>query len=335
MKALAYQHAHELADFALYLQDVPMPILRDTDLLVRVQAFAVNPGDTVIRRVRSATPGQAVILGWEFAGIVEQVGPHTTGFQVGDEVYGAGDLSRDGNYADYVAVDYRVVAHKPTTLSFTEAAALPMSFQTAWGALLRNDNKLPAGVDTILILGGAGGIGSIAIQLLKAKTGASVMATASRPESKQWVAAMGADVVLDHSQDLAAQLTQHGLEKVDMVLATRSSASHLAAIPQLLKAYGYLALLDAQQSLDVSSLTPYSISVHLENVFTRVSTNQHPEQQDLILHELAQLVQAGKVRSTLQKTLPGLTSENIRTAHEVLEKGEMIGKIVLDLGGAN
>lgn len=335
MKAITYQQAHELASFALHLQEVPLPTLRDTDLLIRVQAFAVNPGDTVIRRFQSAAPGQAVILGWEFAGTVEQVGPYTSGFQVGDAVYGAGDLSRDGNYADYVAVDYRVVAHKPASLSFPEAAALPMSFQTAWGALLRNDNQLPAGVNTVLILGGAGGIGSIAIQLLKARTSAKVFATASRPESKRWVEAMGADVVLDHSQDLAAQLAQHGLDKVDMVLATRSSASHLAAIPQLLKAYGHLALLDAFQSLDVSGLAPYAISVHLEAVFARVITNQHPEQQGLILRELTQLVEAGKVMSTLQETLPGLTSENIRAAHERMEKGDMIGKIVLALGSAH
>jgi NADPH2:quinone reductase len=335
MKAITYQHAHELTDFALHLQDVPMPTLQDADLLIRVQAFAVNPGDTVIRRLKSAAPGQGVILGWEFAGIVEQVGPDTTGFHVGDAVYGAGDLSRDGNYADYVAVDYRVVAHKPANLSFPEAASLPMSFQTAWGALLRNDNQLPAGVNIVLVLGGAGGIGSVAIQLLKARTSTRVLATASRPESKQWIEAMGADVVLDHSQDLAAQLTQHGIEKVDIVLATRSSASHLAALPQLLKAYGYLALLDVQQNLDVSNLTPYSISVHLENVFTRVITNQHPEQQGFILRELTQLVEAGKVRSTLQKTLLGLTSENIRTAHERLEKGDMIGKIVLDLSSTH
>ncbi|WP_324678197.1 zinc-binding alcohol dehydrogenase family protein [Hymenobacter sp. GOD-10R] len=334
MNALTYQHAHELAEFDLHLQEVPLPTLRDSDLLIRVQAFAVNPGDTVIRRFQSAAPGQAVILGWEFAGIVEQVGPHTTGFQPGDAVYGAGDLSRDGNYADYVAVDYRVVARKPANLSFPEAAALPMSFQTAWGALLRNDNQLPAGVGTVLVLGGAGGIGSIAIQLLKTHTNAMVIATASRPASKQWVAAMGADMVLDHSQDLAAQLAQHGIERVDMVLATRSSASHLAVIPQLLKAYGHLSLLDVHQSLDVSGLTHHSISVHLENVFTRVITNQHPEQQGLILRELTKLVEAGKVTSTLQKTLSGLTSENIRTAHEVLEKGEMIGKLVLDLGSA-
>jgi NADPH2:quinone reductase len=331
MKALTYQQAHELADFDLYLQEVPLPTLRDSDVLIRVRAFAVNPGDTVIRRFKSAAPGQGVVLGWEFAGIVERVGPHTTGFQPGDEVYGAGDLSRDGNYADYVAIDYRVVAHKPVNLSFSEAAALPMSFQTAWGALLRNDNQLPAGVNTVLILGGAGGIGSVAIQLLKAHTGARVIATASRPESKRWVENMGADVVLDHGQDLAAQLTQHGLEKVDMVLTTRSSASHLAVMPQLLKAYGYLALLDINQSLDVSGLTPYSISVHLENVFTRVITNQRPEQQGFILRELTKLVEAGKVRTTRQKTLLGLTSENIRVAHELLEKGDMIGKIVLDL----
>ncbi|MDF7814116.1 zinc-binding alcohol dehydrogenase family protein [Hymenobacter sp. YC55] len=334
MKALTYQQAHELADFNLRLHEVPLPILRDTDLLIRVQAFAVNPGDTVIRRFRSAAPGQAVTLGWEFAGIVEQVGPLATGFQPGDEVYGAGDLSRDGNYADYVAVDYRVVARKPARLSFSEAASLPMSFQTAWGALLRNDKQLPAGVETVLVLGGAGGIGSIAIQLLKAHTSATVIATASRPESKRWVAAMGADLVLDHSQDLAAQFSQHGIEKVDMVLATRSSASHLAAMPHLLKAYGHLALLDVHQSLDVSSLTPYSFSVHLESVFSRVVTHQHPEQQGFILRELTKLVEAGKVRPTLQKTLTGLTSENIRAAHALLEQGDMIGKIVLDLGSA-
>ena len=331
MQALTYHHAHELADFSLDLQQVPLPTLRDTDLLIRVQAFAVNPGDTVVRRFQSAAPGKSVILGWEFAGLVEQVGPLTTGFQVGDAVYGAGDMSRDGNYAEYVAVDYRVVAHKPAALTFPEAAALPMSFQTAWGALLRNDQQLPAGVATVLVLGGAGGIGSIAIQLLKARTNAKVIATASRPASKRWVEALGADVVLDHSQDLAAQFTQLGIGKVDMVLTTRSSASHLAAIPQLLKAYGHLALLDTHQSLDVSNLTPYSISVHLENVFTRVLTNQQPEQQGLILRELTQLIEAGKIRSTLQQTLPGLTRENIRTAHELVEKGQMVGKIVLEL----
>ncbi|MBD0256598.1 MAG: zinc-binding alcohol dehydrogenase family protein [Cytophagales bacterium] len=332
MKALTYEQAHPLSNFAIELREVPLPTVKDNDLLIRVKAFAVNPGDTLIRRSRSAAPGGRVILGWELSGIVEKTGPAVIGFQPGDQVFAAGDTSRDGNYAEYVAVDYRVVGRKPVNLSFTEAAAIPMTFQTAWGALMRDGNHLPAGVNTVLIVGGAGGVGSMAIQLLKAKTDVTVIATASRPESKRWVEEMGADLVIDHHQDMAAQLQPYGITKVDLVFAARHSESHLAAIARLLKPYGHLSLIDARGNLNVSGLMPLSASIHLETVFARIINNEQPELHGAVLDELATLVEAGKVKSTLNKTLSGLTAADIHSAHKLIEAESTIGKIVISLG---
>ncbi len=334
MKALTYQKAHPLQDFAIGLREVPLPTVGELDLLVRVEAFAVNPGDARIRSIRSAAPGQSVILGWEFAGVVEKAGPGVTGFKPGDAVMAAGDVSRDGNYAEYVAVDYRVVGRKPANLSFAEAAAIPMTSLTAWGALARNQNHLPAGVRTILILGGAGGVGSMAIQWLKAKTDVTVIATASRPESKRWVEEMGADRVIDHRRDMAAQLQQHGIDKVDMIVSTRHSESHLGAITRVLRPYGHLSLIDVHGSLDVSGLMPLSASIHLETVFARIVKNEQPELQGAVLNELATWVESGKIRSTLNKTFSGLTTANIHAAHQLIESENTIGKIVIALGKA-
>ncbi len=334
MKALTYVKAHALKDFAIRLQEVPLPIIGETDLLVRVKAFAVNPGDAFIRTIRSAAPGQSVILGWEFAGVVEKVGPGVTGFKPGDAVMAAGDVTRDGNYAEYVAVDYRVVGRKPANLSFREAAAIPMTFLTAWGALARNQNHLPAGVRTVLVVGGAGGVGSMAIQLLKAKTSVTVIVTASRPESKWWVEEMGADLVIDHQGDMVAQLQQHGIAQVDMVFSTRHSESHLAAIARFLRPYGHLSIIDVHHSLDIRGLMPLSASIHLETVFTRIIQNEQPALQGTILNELAALVEDGKIKSTLTETFTGLTAENIHAAHQRIEAENMIGKIVIELDEA-
>ncbi len=256
------------------------------------------------------------------------------GFQPGDAVFAAGDVSRDGNYAEYVAVDYRLVAQKPKNQSFKEAAVIPMTFLTAWGALMRNQNHLPEDVNTVLIIGGAGGVGSAAIQLLKAKTNVTVMATASQLESQQWLKEMGADMVLDHSRDMSAQLQQHHIDKVDLIFSTRYTANHLSWIVKVLKPYGYLSLIDVHQDLDVSGLMPLSISVHLETVFARILNKFQPEKQALFLQELASMVEAGKIKSALNKSFSGLTVENIYTAHKLIEQGKAIGKIVIELGGA-
>jgi D-arabinose 1-dehydrogenase-like Zn-dependent alcohol dehydrogenase len=197
-----------------------------------------------------------------------------------------------------------------------------------------HQDGLPAGVGKVLVPGGGGGVGSMATQWLKAKTGATVIATASRPESRQWVEQLGADMVIDHRRDMAAQLQEQGVGTVDLVFATRHSESHLLGIIRLLKRYGHLSLIDVNRNLDVSRLMPLSVSIHLETVFTRILHNEQPERQGAMLEELASLVEAGKIKSTLKETFNGLTGENIYAAHKRIEEENTIGNIVVALGGA-
>ncbi|WP_108460665.1 alcohol dehydrogenase catalytic domain-containing protein [Devosia naphthalenivorans] len=196
MKALAYEKAHVLDAFAIQDMDIAEPQLGDADLLVDIRAVGVNPGEAYIRSVRSAAAGGRVVLGWEFAGIVIGVGSAASGFAVGDRVMGTGDVTRDGGWAERLAVDHRLVAQIPDQLSFVDAASLPIGGLTAWESVFRDRDTLPTGVERVLVVGGAGGVGSLATQLLKARTGALVIATASRPESREWCEAMGADLVV-------------------------------------------------------------------------------------------------------------------------------------------
>jgi NADPH:quinone reductase-like Zn-dependent oxidoreductase len=233
VKALAYEWAHPLDEFALDLVEVNEPRLRDGDLLVEIRAVAVNPGEAFLRSVRSAEPGGRVILGWEFAGVVAKTGTSAAGFTVGDRVMGTGDVTRDGCWAQRLAVDHRVVAKIPEQLSFVEAASLPIGILTGWEALFRDQRALPPGVERVLVIGGAGGVGSLATQLLKARTSAFVISTASRPQSQDWCRAMGADLVIDHTADVCGQLGQNGIQRVDMVLSTAETSDHLPWIGAL------------------------------------------------------------------------------------------------------
>jgi NADPH:quinone reductase len=202
MKALVYEKAHSLADFATKLVEIPVPTPRENDVLVDVRAIGVNPGEAAIRSMRSAEPGGRVLLGWEFAGVVSAVGAAVARFKVGDRVFGTGDMTRDGCWAESVAVDHRVVAVIPEQLSFDDAASLPIGSATAWEAIFRDQDRLPAGVDRVLILGGAAGVGSLATQLLKARTNAFVISTGSRAESQEWCRKMGVVVYVGHHHDV-------------------------------------------------------------------------------------------------------------------------------------
>lgn len=329
MRALAYEKAHTLDGYAIREMDVAESELRDADLLVGIRAVGVNPGEALIRSLRSAEPGGRVILGWEFAGVVLQVGPDTEGFAVGDRVMGTGDVTRDGCWAERLAVDHRVVARIPDGLAFADAASLPIGGLTAWEAMFRDRDGLPSGVDRVLVVGGAGGVGSMAIQVLKAKTDAFVIATASRPDSKEWCEMMGADLVVDHSQDVIAQLGAAGIDQVDMVFSTAGTAGSLGWFAELLRPFGHLSAVDIAPPFDASPIVPKSISLHTEMVFAKVISEFDLASQSKILAEIADRALFGGLRPIVSTRLDGLTAPNMKSAHEQLESRRTIGKIVI------
>lgn len=330
MKALAYERAHPLAAFAVTLVEVDEPRLRDGDLLVEIRAVAVNPGEAFIRSVRSAEPGGRIILGWEFAGVVVKTGTSASGFTVGDRVMGTGDVTRDGCWAQQLAVDYRVVAKIPEQLSYTAAASLPIGTLTSWEAMFRDQATLPPGVERVLIVGGAGGVGSLATQLLKARTSAFVVSTASRPQSQDWCRAMGADLVVDHTADVCEQLGQAGIQQVDMVLSTTHTVNNLPWIGALLRPFGHLSAIDLATPLDVTPLTQKSVSLHTEMVFSQIGGGADPSSQGRILQAVSEYVRSGHVRPIVTTRFTGLTVENMKTAHTLLESHRAIGKIVIE-----
>jgi zinc-binding alcohol dehydrogenase family protein len=329
VKALAYEKAHSLDAFALELAGVAEPGLRDADLLVEIRAVGVNPGEAAIRRMRSAGPGGRVILGWEFAGVVAAAGPAAAAFAVGDRVMGTGDMTRDGCWAERLAVDHRIVARIPERLSFTEAASLPIGGLTAWEALFRDQDQLPAEIGRALVVGGAGGVGSLATQLLKTRTPVFVISTASRPESRQWCEAMGADLVIDHSRDVAGQLADAGIDRVDLVLSTAATAGNLGWITGILRPFGHLSAVDLAAPIDTGLLMPKSLSLHTEMVFSQITHGGDIASQGRILGELAAEAAAGRLRPIVTTLLEGLTADTMRKAHELIETGRTIGKIVI------
>lgn len=317
MKALAFTKPHAFDAFAITEHELPRPTLRPDDILVDVRAFSANPVDYKVRSSRTADA--PVVLGWDGAGVVVEVGPAARGFAVGDEVYFAGDLTRAGTYAELVAVDARLVATKPRSLSFAEAAALPLTSLTAWEALIDHGAR-----GTVLVVGGAGGVGSMAIQLL-ATTDAKIVATASRPETTAWCKELGAHEVIDHRKPLAAQVRD-----VDFVFGTTHTAELLPQLVEVLRPFGALALIDDPPALDIVPLKRKALTVHWELMFTKSLYGVELASQGEILAKIAALVDAGRVRSTLRTKLAGFTAENVRHAHALLESGTAIGKIVVE-----
>lgn len=325
MHAFAYHRAHPIAEFAITEHEVPAPSMQPGDLLVRIKAFSVNPVDYKIRQSRDGGE-QPVILGWDAAGIVEAVGAGAQGFKVGDEVYYAGDLNRAGSYGELQAIDHRLVARKPSSLSFADAASLPLTALTAYEALFERGVEY-TNASHVLIIGGAGGVGSMAIQLLKALTPATVIATATRPETIAWVKQLGADHVI--GRDLKSEVAALGISTVDVVFSTTHSKNYLPIMPDLLRPFGHMMIIDDPEVLDIRPFKPKALSVHWEFMFSKSMFGYQPQTQGATLSKLAALVDAGTLRSTRTQTWKA-TAENIKRAHETLEAATAIGKIVLE-----
>jgi zinc-binding alcohol dehydrogenase family protein len=334
MKAISFYQPLPSSDpQSLVDVTVTEPVPGPRDLVVEVKAVSVNPVDTKIRSGGGpVAPGAALkILGWDAAGIVKEVGSEVTLFAPGDEVYYAGDVDRPGSYAELQCVDERIVGQKPRTLSFAEDAALPLTTITAWEMLFDRMRILRGDQGAILIVGGAGGVGSIAIQLARQLTDLTVIATASRPETQEWCLKMGAHHVIDHSQPLAAQVLALAPEGVTHVLALTRTEDHYDEIIQAMAPQSAIALIEnPNRPLELTKLKPKSISLHWEFMFTRsrYQTADMAKQGELLNH-VSHLVDAHQIQTTLKEDYSPLTAENLRRAHQLVESGRSIGKVVL------
>lgn len=336
MKAVAYYHSLP-ADHADALLDVklPTPTPGPRDLLVEVKAISVNPVDTKIRRNVAPSDGDAKVLGWDASGIVKAVGNEVSLFQPGDRVYYAGAINRAGANSELHVVDERIVGHMPNSLPFAEAAALPLTAITAW-ELLFERLQIPQGNadqgQSLLIVGAAGGVGSVLVQLARQLTGLTVIGTASRPETQAWVRELGAHHVIDHRQPLSEELKRIGIDQVTHVASLTQTDQHFAQLVEALAPQGRLALIDdPEQPLDIMQLKRKSLSLHWELMFTRslFETADMIEQHHL-LDRVAELVDAGTLRTTLGEHFGSINAANLRRAHALLESGTAKGKIVLE-----
>jgi NADPH2:quinone reductase len=334
MEAIGFSGGKTLDEadaFVRFTRDLPQPGAHD--LCVAVRAVSVNPVDTKVRAGIKTAQQPPRILGWDAAGVVESVGDAVTLFKPGDRVFYAGDITRPGSNATHQLVDERIVGHMPATLDFTQAAALPLTAITAWEALfsrLRLDSRADAG-RRLLIIGGAGGVGSIAIQLAKQVVGLEVTATASREPSREWCLSLGADHVVNHHADMVAACREQGIEAPDYILCLNSTDAHFPAMVELIAPQGLIcSIVGTAEAHNFDVLKSKSAGFLWEFMFTRsMYRTSDMQQQHVLLDEIARLVDAGTVRGTLQTLGGALTPENLRAAHRRLESGSMIGKLVL------
>jgi NADPH2:quinone reductase len=335
MHAIGYQKPAPITDDASLVDiELPEPSPEGHDILVEVKAVSVNPVDYKVRR---STPPQGAdwkVLGWDASGVVRAVGRDVTLFKPGDHVFYAGSIARSGSNAELHVVDERIVGPKPTTLDWAEAAALPLTAITAWEALFdRLDVKkaVPGVAPAILIVGGAGGVGSIAVQLARQLTDLTVVATASRPETRDWVRALGAHHVIDHSKPLAAEFAALGIGAPAFVFSTTQTGQHVKEIAELIAPQGRFGLIDDPGAFDVMLFKRKSVSIHHELMFTRsIFGTPDMAEQGSLLGAVARLVDEGRLKTTLTKRLSPINAANLKTAHAWLESGAARGKVVLE-----
>ncbi|MDR3412752.1 MAG: zinc-binding alcohol dehydrogenase family protein [Formivibrio sp.] len=335
MKAIAYQYSLPITD-PLSLQDItlPDPVASGRDLLVEVRAVSVNPVDTKVRLGVAPAEGEWKVLGWDAAGIVRAVGPEVTGFRPGDRVWYAGSIARQGSNSELQLVDERIVGRMPESLDFAQAAALPLTAITAWEMLfdrLAIAPGKPANQGALLIIGAAGGVGSIMVQLARRLTALTVIGTASRPQTQEWVKALGAHHVIDHSQPISAELQRIGISQVQYAVSLTHTDQHFAEIAQSMAPQGQFGLIDDPKTIDISLLKRKSVSLHWEFMFTRsLFGTADMAGQGRLLDELAGLVDAGLIRTTVGEHFGTISAANLRGAHALLESGQAKGKIVLE-----
>jgi len=335
MKAVGYiksgpiDRPDALIDF-----EAEKPVATGQDLLVNVHAIAVNPVDTKIRQRRQPDGATPDVLGWDAVGEVVGVGDAVTKFKQGDLVWYAGAIDRPGANSEFHLVDERIVGHAPTSISASSAAALPLTTLTASEMLferLKVNDPVPGSGNAIVIIGGAGGVGSIAIQLVRALTDLSVIATASRDETKDWVKELGAQHVIDHREPLAPQIEALGIGTPGFVFSTNHSDAYATQAAEFLAAQGRFGLIDDPTSFDIMPFKQKSISVHWEFMYTRsMFETKDMSNQSKILNETARLIDDGKVRSTLTDTFGKITAANLIEVHTLLESGKACGKLVLE-----
>lgn len=335
MKAVGYRKSLPIdAADALFDFETGKPEPRGRDIRVAVKAVSANPVDYKVRKRAEPKEGDTKILGFDAAGVVDTVGPDVTLFKPGDEVWYAGSIQRQGTNSEFHLVDERIVGHKPKTLSFAQSAALPLTSITAWELLFDRLGVTPGkSVDprTLLIVGGAGGVGSILIQLARRLTGLTVVATASRPESRKWCLDLGAHHVIDHSKPLKEQIDALKIAPVALIAALTNTDQHFAALADIIAPQGKLGLIDDPASLNVNLLKGKAASLHWESMFTR-SSFQTPDMiaQHNLLDDVASLIDNGVLRTTLDKVLGKINAANLKQAHALLEGGRSTGKLVLE-----
>ena len=335
MKAVGYRQSLPISEPASLLDvELPDPKPAGRDLLVQVRAVSVNPVDTKVRVRLAPEPGETKVLGWDAAGVVRQAGPEVQLFHPGEEVWYAGSVARPGTNSELHLVDERIVGKKPLSLSFGQAAALPLTTIAAWELLFDRfgvqQGKRPT-EDTLLIIGAAGGVGSIFVQLARRLTGMTVIGTASRKETADWVRSLGAHHVIDHSKPLSAELTRLGIPAVTHIASLTQTESHFPQIVESLAPQGKFGLIDDPRALDINLLKRKSVSVHWEYMFTRpVFGTADMIAQHRLLAEAAELVDAGIIRTTVGEHFGRINAENLKRAHALIESGRAKGKIVLE-----
>lgn len=339
MKAIGYKKSLPISDTESLIDiELPQPKATGRDILVKVSAIAVNPVDYKIRQNKPSETDEYKVIGWDAVGEIVAMGDSATKFQLGDKVYYAGDLNRQGSNAEYQLVDERIVGHKPKSLSNIEAAALPLTTITAYEMLFEHlalTKELPDSAeksnDVILVVGAAGGVGSILVQLAKAITGATIIATASRESSKAWVEKLGAHHVVDHTKPLKPQIDALNIGQVTHVASLNGTESYFDTYIELLAPFGKIAMIDdPQKPLDVMKMKMKSLSLHIEFMFARTMFNAVDiEEQSHLLNHVSDLIDRGYIQTTVGKELGLINADNLKLAHEELESGKSIGKIVL------